>query len=326
MTGEIKIIIIEDNPSDADLLHREMKQAGLAYTSIVVETKAAFEEALSTFNADIILSDYSLPSFDAVTAFFIKQKKYPHIPFIIVSSIFGEENAVDLIKNGVTDYVPKDNLFTLIPKIHRGLKDAEERRVKIATDEKLRIQTAELILANIELAFQNKEKEKRAAELALANKELAFQNQEKGQRAAELLIANQELALENEKKEQRAAELALANEELAFQNKEKEKRAAELVKAYKELKQAEEYQEEYILGLEEMMFMTSHKLRVPITNIIGISEVLDQSISSPDKLRKMVDYIKKSAIILDDFTKELSVTMEVLEQKVKNKIKEVLEQ
>jgi PAS domain-containing protein len=88
------------------------------------------------------------------------------------------------------------------------------------TDQKL---AAELIIANKELAFQNKEKEKRANELILANKELAFQNKEKEKRANELGIANKELAFQNDEKEKRANELIIANKELAFQNDEKEK-------------------------------------------------------------------------------------------------------
>ncbi|WP_017380498.1 HD-GYP domain-containing protein [Paenisporosarcina sp. TG-14] len=94
---------------------------------------------------------------------------------------------------------------------------------------------AELVIANKELAFQNKEKDKRAAELIIANKELAFQNEEKAARAAELIIANKELAFQNKEKDKRAAELVIANRELAFQNKEKDKRAAELIIMNKEL-------------------------------------------------------------------------------------------
>ena len=98
-----------------------------------------------------------------------------------------------------------------------------------------RKRTAELILANKELAFQHEEKRKRAAELVLANKELAFQNEEKEKRAAELVLANKELAFQNEEKRKRAAAFVLANKELAFQNEEKRKRAAALVLANKEL-------------------------------------------------------------------------------------------
>ncbi|WP_207890938.1 ATP-binding protein [Hymenobacter edaphi] len=93
----------------------------------------------------------------------------------------------------------------------------------------------ELSLANEELAFQNAEKEKRAQELRAANRELAFQNDEKEKRAAELSIANRELAFQNDEKEKRAQELLIANRELAFQNAEKEKRAQELVVANREL-------------------------------------------------------------------------------------------
>src|SRR5688572_28999097 len=87
----------------------------------------------------------------------------------------------------------------------------------------------ELRIANKELIFQNKEKQKRADELVIGNKELAFQNAEKEKRAAELAIANKELLFQNEEKQKRADELSIANKELAFQNAEKEKRAAELV-------------------------------------------------------------------------------------------------
>jgi PAS domain S-box-containing protein len=95
--------------------------------------------------------------------------------------------------------------------------------------------THKLLTANKELAFQSKERGKRASELIIANRELAFQNEEKEKRAAELIIANKELAFQNEEKEKRAAELIIANHELAFQNQEKEKRAAELTIAYHEL-------------------------------------------------------------------------------------------
>ena len=86
-----------------------------------------------------------------------------------------------------------------------------------------------LVFANKELAFQYKEKEKRAGELIVANKELAFQNIEKEKRAAELIVANKELAFQNIEKGKRAAELIIANKELALQNTKKEKKVSELI-------------------------------------------------------------------------------------------------
>src|SRR5476651_1423381 len=148
MKANLKILILEDNQSDADLLCRALKKSGLSFIAEIVQTREEYENALQNFNPDIILSDYSLPAFDAATAFRIKQNKSPHIPFIIVSGIIGEENAVELIKIGVTDYAPKDKLFALIPKITRALKETQERKEKIIIDEKLKRQTAELVIAN----------------------------------------------------------------------------------------------------------------------------------------------------------------------------------
>ncbi|MEI7724917.1 MAG: PAS domain S-box protein [Bacteroidota bacterium] len=94
--------------------------------------------------------------------------------------------------------------------------------------------TAELIIANKELAFQNEEKEKRAAELTVANKELAFQHEEKANRAAELIMANKELVFQNEEKAKRAAELIVVNKELASQIDKTIKLTAELAMATKD--------------------------------------------------------------------------------------------
>ncbi len=172
MKADLKILVLEDNQNDSDLLQRELKKSGLQFTSEVVRTREDFENALQNFRPDIILSDFSLPAFDATSAFEIKQKEFSHIPFIIVSGIIGEEIAVELIKSGVTDYTPKNKLFMLVQKIDRALRDVEERKEKNSIAEKLKIQAAELIKANKELLFQNEENEKRTAELTIANKEL----------------------------------------------------------------------------------------------------------------------------------------------------------
>jgi PAS domain S-box-containing protein len=141
----------------------------------------------------------------------------------------------------------------LRPKESNLSKDITERKRK----------EENLIIANKELAFQNKEKEKRAAELIIANKELAFQNKEKEKRAAELIIANKELAFQNKEKEKRASELIIANKELAFQNKEKEKRASELIIANKELafqnKEKEKRASELIIANKELAFQNEEK-------------------------------------------------------------------
>jgi Signal transduction histidine kinase len=152
---------------------------------------------------------------------------------------------------------------------------------------------AELTIANKELDFQNKEKEKRAAELIIANKELAFQNREKEKRADELIIANKELAFQNEEKEKRADELIIANNELAFQNEEKEKRAAELIIANKELKQLLQ------LNADKDLFISilAHDLRSPFQALLGLSGLLIENLRQYDivEIENLVNQINKSA-------------------------------
>jgi two-component system sensor histidine kinase UhpB len=90
-----------------------------------------------------------LPGFDGVTAFHIKQETCPEVPFIIVSGTIGEENAVELIRNGVTDYALKDKLFTVIPKIKRAIKETNERQEKTIAEQNLRKSERQLAEAQV---------------------------------------------------------------------------------------------------------------------------------------------------------------------------------
>lgn len=133
MNDNLKILILEDNQYDADLIQRELKKSGFRFISEIVQNRKSYESALESFKPDIILSDYALPSFDGLAAFHIKQKKSPDIPFIIVSGTIGEENAVELLKQGVTDYVFKD-LSRLGLVIRRALEEVELQREQKRTE------------------------------------------------------------------------------------------------------------------------------------------------------------------------------------------------
>ena len=91
--------------TDAELMEFELQNSGMAFSSKRVETKAAYIEALSTFLPDVILSDYSLPAFDGITALQLRLERAPDTPFIFVTGALGEELAIDLLKQGATDYV-----------------------------------------------------------------------------------------------------------------------------------------------------------------------------------------------------------------------------
>lgn len=137
MSAKTKILIVEHDPNDIELIQYELKKGNVNYIAEIVETGNAYENALRNFVPDIILSDYYLPSFDGPAAFEIKEKISPHTPFIFVSGTVGEENSIELIKNGVTDFVLKDKLFTLTTKVNRALKESKENQLKIKTEQAL---------------------------------------------------------------------------------------------------------------------------------------------------------------------------------------------
>jgi len=137
MTVKTKILIAEHDPIDLELLENELRKGGFNYVSQIVDNGEDYGIALRDFNPDIILSDYAFPSFDGTAAFKMKQEIAPEIPFIFVTGTLGEEVSVAFIKNGVTDYVLKDKLFTLNPKIKRGLQESKERHEKSIIEQDL---------------------------------------------------------------------------------------------------------------------------------------------------------------------------------------------
>jgi PAS domain S-box-containing protein len=128
MSEKLKVLILEDVPTDAELMIEELAEAGMTFVSKRVATKASFVSAIADFSPDIILSDYSLPSFDGLGALKIAREKCPEVPFIFVSGALGEEMAIDLLKKGATDYVLKNRLSRLEPAVSRALHEVEERR------------------------------------------------------------------------------------------------------------------------------------------------------------------------------------------------------
>ncbi len=113
MTDSLKIIHIEDVPSDAELVDRTLKKSGITFEKVIVDTRDEYVKALKEFNADIILSDHSLPSFNSLEALKILKNSEKDIPFILITSTVSEEFAVSVMKEGASDYVLKDRLQRL---------------------------------------------------------------------------------------------------------------------------------------------------------------------------------------------------------------------
>ena len=128
MERALRILILEDLPSDAELMVYELRQAGIAHSYRRVADREHFVAALAEDWPDLILSDFHLPNFDGLEALALAQATCPDTPFIFVSGAMGEEVAIDALKRGATDYVLKDRLSRLGPAVQRALREAEERR------------------------------------------------------------------------------------------------------------------------------------------------------------------------------------------------------
>jgi PAS domain S-box-containing protein len=136
----LRVLLIEDYEADALLLERFLTRAGYAVQARRIQTADELRDALAEPNSiDLVLADYTLPSFGARDALAIIQKIGVEIPFIIVSGTIDEVSAVDAMRAGAHDYVLKGHLDRLLPAIERELADAERRRQRIRTEEELRL-------------------------------------------------------------------------------------------------------------------------------------------------------------------------------------------
>src|SRR5258706_336543 len=130
MTERLRILLVEDLASDAELEMLELERAGLSVTHSIVDNKKSFVDALREFEPDVILSDFSMPGFDGTTAVALAREMRPDTPFIFVSGTIGEESAIDALKSGATDYVMKANLVRLPAAVKRALQEGKERAAR----------------------------------------------------------------------------------------------------------------------------------------------------------------------------------------------------
>ena len=135
--GRLRVLHIEDDTNDMELVRAALESSGVDCAFEVVSDRASFIAALERGRFDLILSDYSLPTFDGFTALKIVRERAPGVPFIIVSGTLGEETAIDSLQAGATDYVLKHRLARLAPAARRALDEAEERRKRSRAEEAL---------------------------------------------------------------------------------------------------------------------------------------------------------------------------------------------
>lgn len=120
---EARILMLEDVPTDAELIERLLRGAGIKFISQRVDNEVGFKKALDVFNPDIILLDHELPHYSGAFALEFAKEVKPKIPCVFVSGSISDAMVVDLMRKGATDYVLKQNMDRLVPVVRRAIKE-----------------------------------------------------------------------------------------------------------------------------------------------------------------------------------------------------------
>ena len=159
----LRILLVEDSAMDVALLKHMLLALGRELSVVNVEAREAFVAELNHRPPHLILSDYSLPTFDGSKALELAKQIAPQVPFIFVTGTMGEEVAIDMLKEGATDYVLKDRLTRLIPAVIRALSESEQRRERGLAEEKFRRSHDQLRALTGHLQFVREEERTRIA-------------------------------------------------------------------------------------------------------------------------------------------------------------------
>jgi PAS domain S-box-containing protein len=134
----LRLLSVEDDPKDTELIQGLLEAEGIVCEVTRVDNQTALLASLEQGGIDLVLADYTLPSFDGISALKFAVKARPEIPFIFVSGTLGEEVAIEALKHGATDYVVKTRLSRLVPSVRRALREARERAERKKAEESLR--------------------------------------------------------------------------------------------------------------------------------------------------------------------------------------------
>jgi len=153
----LRILHLEDNPQDAELVKVMLESQGIKCALVRVQTREAFEAALEREQFDVVISDFTLPSFDGLSALTLARQKKSEVPFLFVSGSIGEESAVESLRRGATDYILKDRLSRLPASVQRAVQEARARAERRHAHETIREQAALLDKARDAICVTNVE-------------------------------------------------------------------------------------------------------------------------------------------------------------------------
>lgn len=123
----LRVLHLEDVDSDAELVQATLAEGGFRCEIVRAETESEFVQALEE-PFDLIIADYSLPSFDGMRALELALQRRPDVPFLFVTGALEDDTAIESLRRGATDFIVKERLARLTPAVQRALREFEERR------------------------------------------------------------------------------------------------------------------------------------------------------------------------------------------------------
>ncbi len=322
----LKILIVEDIPTDAELVLYEIKKSGIEFTRQIVETKMDYISGIKEFKPDVILSDYSLPHFDGGQALMIRQELAPSIPFILVTGSINRETAVELMKAGADDYVIKEHISRIGSAIKTALEKKEILSAKNKAEEELKILSRAIEQNPVSIIITNLEGEIKYAnpkfteltgyypeELLGKNPNIlksGFTSDKEYEELWSTIKQGKEWRGEFRNKKKNGEiyfESALISPILDEKGKilhflslkedvtEKKKMLSDLIAAKEALILAKEKAEESDRLKTAFLHNISHEIRTPMNAIIGFSEFLNEPKLSPEKRQFFTNIIIQSS-------------------------------
>lgn len=131
----VNLLVVEDSTNDIELIRYELKKSKLEFALTQVQSDAELRQALIDSPPDLVLTDYSLPRYDGMTALATVHAVRPGTPVIFVTGTLGEDIAVEMLKRGATDYILKRNLTRLAPAILRAIDEVREKEARLRAEE-----------------------------------------------------------------------------------------------------------------------------------------------------------------------------------------------
>lgn len=334
----LRILFLEDSAYDVFLVESELKNANLEFAIKVVETEVDYRLALDEFQPNLILSDHSMPQFNSAIALNIYNEKKLTIPFILVTGSVSEEFAVQTILSGASDYILKSNLIRLPHAIRSAVNTCNLKRENETNENEIRktnvflnqiahSQPILLYVINVDDHFrttfisENVEKITGYSSTEFINdKDLWNSNLHLDDKLEVMQFLKQNVKCTDETIEYRW-KCADGNYKWFIDN------MATVIDEFgvtwihgsridvTKLKNADHRQLVFTKGMDEMLFMISHKVRHSISQILGLYYLIEDKAVTDDEIKNTISYMKEPAESLDLFTKELTTLMDDLRLK-----------